>query len=279
MYPNLEQNSISVNGAQFNYYRLPPVSATKESGKPVLVLQHGFSDNGLCWAPVAQELAGEYDILMPDARGHGLSARVARGEAIDQAADLAALLGALGVQKAVVAGHSMGAQIAAALGARFPELVTALVLEDPPWFLPRPEAEQAPRGTMEKSPLGQWMIELREKSLEQIMAECRQEHPTWPDAYVHAWCQAKLELDLNFLAAGSRWDGWQQHVPLLRCPTLLITADPSQGGIVTPEVAQMVKEIVPDIRVVNFPGIGHHVRFAVHDAYMQAFKSFLTEIR
>ena len=106
-----DPHSITANGTNFNYYRTP---GTENSGKPVLILQHGFSDNGLCWAPVAEELASQYDIIMPDARGHGLSARVARNEHIDQAADLAALMGALGVSQAIVAGHSMGAMLATA---------------------------------------------------------------------------------------------------------------------------------------------------------------------
>jgi N-formylmaleamate deformylase len=273
MIPNLEQSTMIANGACFNYYRVPRTA----TGKPVLVLQHGFSDNGLCWAPVAQELAAQYDIIMPDARGHGRSERVARGQVVDQAADLAALMRALGVEKAVVAGHSMGAQIAGSLGARFPELVTALVLEDPPWFLPRPEAPQPPRGSMETSPMGQWMLGLKQKSLEQIMTECRAEHPTWPEPYVRAWCQGKQELDVNFLAVDSRRDGWQAEVPAIQCPTLLVTAEPSLGGIVTPEVAGMVQAMNARVRVVNFAGVGHHVRFAAHEAYMRAFKEFLNE--
>jgi pimeloyl-ACP methyl ester carboxylesterase len=272
---NWDQSSILARGATFNYYRTP---GTKDSGRPVLVLQHGFSDNGLCWAPVAEELAGDYDIIMPDARGHGRSARVARGEKIDQAADLASLMRALGVKKAVIAGHSMGAGIAAAMGARYPRLVAALVLEDPPWFLPRPDEPKRGRGAMEESPLGQWMTSLKDKSLEQVMAECRQEHPTWPEMYVRPWCQGKKELDLNFLAANSPWGAWQKQVPAIQCPTLLVTAEPAQGGIVTPETALMATEMNPNIRVVNFPGIGHHVRFAVHQAYMQALKAFLREV-
>jgi N-formylmaleamate deformylase len=272
---NWDQNSTAANGAHFNYYRTP---GTKDSGKPVLILQHGFSDNGLCWGPVAQELAGSYDILMPDARGHGLSARVARGEVIDQAADLAALMRALGVTKAVVAGHSMGAHIVSDLAARFPDLVSAMVLEDPGWFIPGPNAPQFGRGSMEDSPLGKWMISLREKSLEQVMMECHQEHPTWPEPYVRAWCQAKLELDLNFLTAEHPMGNWQDRVRAFKCPVLLITADPSQGGIVTPEAASLAKELCSTIREVNFPGVGHHVRFAVHDAYMPVVKAFLHEV-
>jgi pimeloyl-ACP methyl ester carboxylesterase len=270
----LEQHTISINSANFNYYRTP---GTKDSGKPVLVLQHGFSDNGLCWEPVAQELAADYDIIMPDARGHGLSARVARGEKVDQAADLAALIRALSPNQVLVAGHSMGAHIASDLAARFPEMVRAAVLEDPPWFLPPPGAPQ-PRGSMEESPLGQWMIGLKDKSLEQIMAESRQEHPTWPDSYLRPWCQGKLDLDLNFLAADTGMGrGWQERVPKIKCPVLLITAEPGLGGIVTPEIAQLAEELNPKFQVVNFPGVGHHVRFAVHDAYIQVIKAFLSQ--
>ncbi|MEP7356081.1 MAG: alpha/beta hydrolase [Anaerolineales bacterium] len=277
MLPEWPQNRIAANGAEFNYYR---TVGSAGAGKPVLVLQHGLSDTGLCWAPVARELAGEYDIIMPDARGHGHSARVVAGEDVDQAADLAALLGALGVNKALVAGHSLGAQIAADLAARFPERVTAVVLEDPPWFLPRPTPEPGAgaRAAPARPRFSQWFIEQQAKSLEQVMAECRQEHPTWPEAYVRAWCQGKHELDLNFLPQIERPRDWQGCVPAIRCPALLITAEPEKGGLVTPEVERWVKAANPNFRSINFPGVGHHVRFAMHDRYMQVFKAFLQEM-
>jgi N-formylmaleamate deformylase len=271
---NWDPHSITANGVNFNYYRTP---GAKDPGKPALILQHGFSDNGLCWAPVAEELAADYDIIMPDARGHGLSARVERNQHIDQAADLAALMGALNVPKAVVAGHSMGAMIATDLAARFPELVSAMFLEDPGWFIPRPGAPRFGSGSMEESPLGKWMIGLKDKSLDEIMAECHLEHPTWPEAYVQPWCQGKKELDLNFLSAEHRAEDWQASLPKIKCPLLLITADPEQGSIVTLETVNLAKEMKPDLRVVNFPRVGHHVRFAVHQAYMQSVKAFLDE--
>jgi len=272
MLPNWKQTDVVVNGAHFNIYQTPePLGAAK----PVLVLQHGLTDNGLCWGPVAAALAADYDILMPDARGHGRSARVAPGEDIDQAADLAGLLGALGVPPAVVAGHSMGAQIAASLAARFPELATAIILEDPPWFLPRPgNAGSGPTGP-HGEPMSDWLRGLQAQSLEQVMAGCQQEHPTWPEAYVRAWCQGKQEMDINFLTHTERRGRWQDTVPAIQCPALLITANPALGSIVTPEVASQVTALNPRFQVVNFPEAGHHVRFAMHPAYLQAFTAFL----
>jgi pimeloyl-ACP methyl ester carboxylesterase len=278
MLPDWKPNDVVVNGAHFNYYRTPKAPG---ASRPVLVLQHGFSDNGLCWAPVAKALAAagaaaDYDILMPDARGHGRSARVTPGEAIDQAADLAGLLRALGVSRAVVAGHSMGAQIAAELAARFPELVTAIVLEDPPWFAPR--LAPAPGAKVEEWPVAVWLRTLRDKSVEEIMADCRLEHPTWPEAYVRPWCQGKKDLDPNFKPMAGEPSHWETIVPAIRCPALLITADPGEGGIVTPEIARQVQALNPNFKVINFPGVGHHIRFARHDAYLQAFSAFIKEV-
>jgi len=275
MLSDWQPQTTVVNGALFNYYRTPEQPGSR---KPVLVLQHGFSDNGLCWVPTAQELAEDYDIIMPDARGHGRSARLTPGADLDQAADLAALLRGLHVEQAVVAGSSMGAKIVAELAARFPELVTAIILEDPPWYLRPPQPEQGPQGTPEESSQNQWFISLQDKSLEQVMAECRQEHPTWPEPYVRAWCQGKQELALNALPILGWVPRWQESVPAIRCPALLITADASLGGLVTPEVQRQVTNMNLNFRAVNFPGVGHHVRFAVHEAYMRVFKAFLLEV-
>jgi pimeloyl-ACP methyl ester carboxylesterase len=41
--------------------------------KPPLVLLHGLTGSGACWIPLARALEGEYDVVMPDARGHGNS--------------------------------------------------------------------------------------------------------------------------------------------------------------------------------------------------------------
>ena len=70
---------------------------------------------------------------MPDSRGHGLSARVKPEEEVDNAGDLATLIMALELDKPIIAGHSMGAASASELGARFPSMPRALILEDPPW--------------------------------------------------------------------------------------------------------------------------------------------------
>ena len=57
---------------------------------PSVVLAHGVTDDGLCWAPLAQALAPEYDLVTVDARGHGRSDAPEGGYGpAEQAADLA----------------------------------------------------------------------------------------------------------------------------------------------------------------------------------------------
>jgi N-formylmaleamate deformylase len=275
MRPNWTQNDVEVNGARIHYYR----SNDGASGKPAFVLQHGFSDNGLCWEEAAAELERDYDVVMPDARAHGLSARVQRGEVIDMVADLAGFVRALGLQHPIVGGHSMGAGIASQLAARHPELVRALILEDPPWFPPPPPGTPPHRGIGEDSPVGQWIIGLRNQTLEQVIDGCRAEHPTWPELTLRRWCEGKKQLDTNFFATENNSLGrWPEVVPAITCPTLLVTADPDQGGIVTPELAQQVAAMNADIRVARVAGVGHHVRFADHAAYMAAVRAFLASV-
>jgi len=64
-------------------------------------------------------------------------------------------------------------------------------------------------------------------------------------------------------------------LPKMICPVLVITANPDLGGLVTPEIASQAKALNPNLCFVNFPGVGHHVRFAIHEDYMKTFKAFL----
>jgi N-formylmaleamate deformylase len=269
MLQDWKQQDVTVGDASMH------VVSTGGAGKPALVLAHGFSDNGLCWQPSAEELESRFNVIMPDARGHGLSARVKEGQVIDPAADLAGLLGVLGVGRVILGGHSMGAMTAAALAARFPSLVSALVLEDPPWRAIPPV--DAPRGGLRS--MSDFFYNLVKQTPQEAMAQCRREHPAWPEIFVQRWCEGKYQLDLTiFSTSGMDWDIWPQLVPAIQCPTLMITADPDKGGIITPEIAAQVVGLNPRFRVAHIPGAGHHVRFEQYAAYRQILNDFLTEV-
>jgi pimeloyl-ACP methyl ester carboxylesterase len=96
---------------------------------PMVVLVPGLSLDSRVWAPVVRRLEGSLSCITPDNRGAGLS-EVPRGpyDITQMAGDLYGLLMILGVDSAVVVGHSMGGYLALQLALDSPELVRGLVL-------------------------------------------------------------------------------------------------------------------------------------------------------
>jgi N-formylmaleamate deformylase len=268
------QDDFLVGGVRLHYYR------TGHGDKPPLVLVHGFSDNGLCWSRTAHDLEVEYDVVMPDMRGHGLSARMRPGDEVDMAADLAGLIRGLGLKRPIVGGHSMGAGVAVEVGARFPELARALVLEDPPWWLGR---TLPPPGHNDEDSMSQWARSLAGQTLEELLARYRAEQPTWPDETVRSMAESKKQLDQAILdtlfdklnRGGSDWLTTIQDITQ---PVLLLTANPDLGAIVTPEVAARIRELKPGWTIVNVPDVGHLIRYDGYAAYMDALRKFLNTL-
>lgn len=271
MLPHWTQNNLMVNGVKLHYTR------TGSGNKPPLVLLHGFSDSGLCWLPVARDLEADFDVILPDARGHGLSARVQPGEGIDMAGDLAGFVQGLGLKKPVIGGHSMGAGVSAQAAARFPSLARALILEDPGWWAPKlPEAkEDEPRA----NPFHDWLMSLESWSVEQCMEKCRADSPTWAEVELRPWAESKKQFDPHFTQA-AHFQGmeWPEIVSAIRCPILLITSEPEKGGIVTMEVAKKAASLNRGLRVAQVNGAGHNIRRENYPNYMWVVKSFLKEV-
>ena len=102
---------------------------------PAIVLLHGTSANHAVWEPVAHALRREATVVMIDQRGHGRSDKPATGyTGADFAGDVVTVLDALGIEKAIVAGHSLGARNSWVTAALHPDRVSAVLAVDyPPW--------------------------------------------------------------------------------------------------------------------------------------------------
>jgi pimeloyl-ACP methyl ester carboxylesterase len=97
---------------------------------PALLLIHGSASSARSWDPLVPLLTGAHHVIRIDLLGHGRSAKPADGSyAIpDQARRAGAALDRLGVEHAIVVGHSSGGVVATALAEQRPGLVTALAL-------------------------------------------------------------------------------------------------------------------------------------------------------
>lgn len=101
----------------------------REFGKgPAVVLLHGFPLSGVIWDDQARHLAGQYRVVLPDLPGHGGSAPLADVSIAQMASEVLRLLDHLQVERAAVAGHSMGGYVALALQKQAPERVAGLAL-------------------------------------------------------------------------------------------------------------------------------------------------------
>lgn len=103
---------------------------TGETG-PALLLTHGYGATSAMFAANIATLAADHQVVTWDLRGHGRSeypADPVNYSAANAIADIAALLAELGVQQAMLGGHSLGGYLSLDFAISFPEQVTALVL-------------------------------------------------------------------------------------------------------------------------------------------------------
>ena len=265
-----QSGDIEVNGLRMH--------TTRTGGAmPPVVLAHGFSDDGLCWTPVAEVLAAAYDVIMVDARGHGRSSGPERGYGFEaQVGDLAGVIEGLGLVRPAVLGHSMGAATALALAGRHPELPRAILLEDPPPWWATPARSVSDPGWQARTRAR--MVELKRKTRDELIAAERIASPGWSEAELGPWADAKLRFSFNVLSRDEEpARDWRQIISAITCPVLLITADPERGSLVTAEAAADLKAMLPQARIAHIAGAGHSIRREQFANYMDVVGRFLAE--
>ncbi len=263
----LFEDDVIANDIKLHVYR------TNEN-KPPLIFVHGMSDNGLCYWPIAEEFADEYEVILYDSRNHGQSEETEEGSLIDRADDLAGLVKVLGLHKPRLVGHSLGAATVALFAGLYPEMPGCIVLEDPPPF-----AEMAANDEQAVAAMALWRVsakENKEKRVEELVALNRLERPSWPEAERVPWAQSKQQFSLNAFdeerivaALGN------QITAQITCPALMVTADLEKGSLYPPELAEELVSEQSNFKHVNVAGAGHSIRREQPEAFLNAVRDFL----
>jgi pimeloyl-ACP methyl ester carboxylesterase len=270
-------------------------TAGDESAPPLLLL-HGITSSARAWAWFVPQLAERYRVLSLDFRGHGKSDR-APGDYQPQryVDDSIAVLEAIAGSPAIVIGHSLGGVTAAALSQQRPDLVKALVLEDPPLG-----AMEASDTDLHKNPImdafrmmkasvpGAQAAGMQPAALTAILAAM----PTTTGATtgelviqdaIEAMAAGLLELDVAVLdpfldaTAATAFDA-TRAIPVR---TLLLTGDPAMADTVaTPVDVQRVMEHSPLVERRVVAGVGHliHESIKSREEFVRQVEVFLAKV-
>lgn len=128
MWQDYTEQAVAVPGGDVAVLRWPARAA---AAVPPVFLVHGITANSLSWAGVVDEVAGRAELIAMDLRGRAGSREVSGPWGIDRdAADVVAVLDALGLDRVVLAGHSLGGFVATITAASRPERFTRVVAVD-----------------------------------------------------------------------------------------------------------------------------------------------------
>jgi pimeloyl-ACP methyl ester carboxylesterase len=229
--------------------------------RPTLLL-HGIGNYGRYWDLFAEAIAGRVRLVAPDARGHGESGRPADGYApADFAADALAVLDQLGIEQAVVVGHSMGGLHAINLAARHPGRVHALVIVDASPD-PLPAGTERARRLLSGRPA-------RFRNHGEARTYLERTSPGYPAAVYEnrltfafreetgglVWRSdpAALERIMSErVPAAERWDALGR----VACPTLVVRG--TRSNVLAEDVARRMVQTLPNGRLVELDA-GHNV--------------------
>ena len=259
---------------------------------PPFIALHGLASSGHWYDILARLLTDKYRIVAPDQRGHGKTTQASHGyDWPTLSADVVGLMDSLGIQQAVVMGHSWGGHVASALAAHHPERVSRLVMIDGGFL----DATVSPDGTWEgfsnllrPRDVSGTRVEFLDRLRSQL-ADCWSEdleRIVQTMVYEDEQGQIRdiLRPDNHAQVMRTMWDYPPSSVlPGVECPTLIIPAGPSVERS-NSDFAQLRRAMVDsathalkDCRVHWIPETIHDIGYHKPVELAHAISDFLAE--
>jgi esterase len=246
-------------------------------GPPLLAL-HGGAAHAHWWDPVAPRLRRRVRVLALDWRGHGRSgwAHPPAYDPGDFAADLLGVIDALGLERVIVAGHSMGGQAALVFAARHPAALERLIVVD---AKPRPNFQRL-RAFQRRPPRPRLTFESRAAALGRFRLSPPE--TTAPPALVraigargiHRLPSGRWAYRFDPACARTRRpiDAWPL-LPRIRVPTLIVRGEHS--WVLPRELAERMAKSIPSARVEEIANAHHHVTLDAPEALAACVRVWL----
>jgi non-heme chloroperoxidase len=263
-----------LNDLRFAKHRLPSglglhvAEQGPRTGRAVLML-HGYSDSWFSFSRILPLLPKDWHVIVPDQRGHGESDRPDGSYApADFSGDALRLMDRLGIEQAVVVGHSMGSFIARSIAAQHLERVERLILVGSA-VTARNETTQDLLREVEalEDPVGEDFVRafqasticrpVPEEFFEQIVAESlKLPARVWKDA-------------LSGLLANDP----EPDLARIRCSVLILGGD--RDGVFLREEQEHLATCIPGATLKISPEIGHDPPWEAPDVFARDLLAFL----
>ena len=236
-----------VNGIAMAYRHWPP---PRRLHRPPVVVLHGLLQTGAGMGHLAEHLAQDREVLVPDLRGRGMSEQPPDGyDPATMADDVAALIETLGVARPAVIGRLHGGLVAYHLAGRRPELVSGVVLGD---ANPEVSEERAASlfASIEALPQGFASLDEAMRFYEEglRLSPDRARHDMPSDLEPNGTGGYRWRHNLDVVARIARatlprsdWDVLTQ----VMCPALILRG---QGGQIREETAERMLRTMPNAR-------------------------------
>jgi len=263
------------------YMDVPP--AGQANGRTVVLL-HGMNWGGFYFKEPIELLTKEgFRVVAPDQIGFGRSSKpIMPYNFHDMALNTRKLLQSLGVNQAVIVGHSMGGMLAARFAASYPDITERAVLYSPigltdvRWGRPWRSADEAYKATMAQN---------HDQIFQGMYANIRRYFPpgAWKpeyEQYPRIMYAPTLSADWPRLAMVRSI--YQQITYLdpvvhdwahIKAKTLVIGGD--KDGENFPALAKHIADTIPGAELVVFPNVGHVAHFQVPELFYREFLKFL----
>ncbi len=257
------------------------VRADSPSHRLPILLLHGFTGNANDLFFLSEFLCNDFPVIAPDLPGHGKSFPIENPDdyKIETIARrLNMLLEILGFNKAIIIGYSMGGRIAYTFAARYPEKVTALLIESSTPGIKNEDEREARRNSDKKLaemilskgvraftdywlslPLFGTLQNIDLRLLEKLRIEKNKNHPIG------------LANSLLFTGTGNMQPVWDK-LKNFNFSSLLIngTADKKYS-----EINKKASKLLPDCKLSEIPDAGHNTHFEKPDEFIAVVKSFI----
>lgn len=276
-YANQESQWLTLGDLRVHYRDEGPRQA------PTLVLVHGFAASLHAWEPWVQRLKRDYRIISLDLPGHGLTEskagyRVSPSRQVQVIDDLTR---ALGVDRFVIAGNSMGGAVAWRYTLANPDKVRGLVLVDAAGWPREGAAAGRPGGWLLRNPLSRAVMKsinirpIAERGLKLAYLDPSLTTPALIDRYV-SLLSAPGHKDVLLTQEVEDQNVTPQEFQRIQAPTLVMTGE--QDEIVPPADAKAFAAHIPGARLISYPGVGHLPMEQIPDRSAEDLRAFLTTL-